>query len=231
MACLRLFEDHPQVLAEYRRQFRHVLVDELQVCFLCVFSLHVFFPRCHTRILPLYQRRFFSLSTLLWVSLTHTHFHQMPHSHFPPLQSPTFCFEQDTSTVQYRWLRALAGDRTSPSRASIFCAADDDQSIYGWRGAERTNVLRFLREFPKTKVRERETKERETKEREKKERETSCHLCEQRPFVTRGISRETCCHLRKTLSCHTRSSSSHLSQRPEFYPPPNQRERLVTCQA
>ena len=62
---------------------------------------------------------------------------------------------QDTSAVQYEWLRVLASAPTAATTARmprLFCAADDDQAIYGWRGAERTNVLRLQQDFPSLEV-------------------------------------------------------------------------------
>lgn len=83
LECLRLFRDNPDVLADYHRRFRYILVDEYQ----------------------------------------------------------------DTNVAQYLWLRLLA-----QSSRNICCVGDDDQSIYGWRGAEVDNILRFEEDFPGAKV-------------------------------------------------------------------------------
>ena len=83
LECLRLFREHPDVLAEYHKRFRYILVDEYQ----------------------------------------------------------------DTNIAQYLWLRLLA-----QGCSNICCVGDDDQSIYGWRGAEVDNILRFDKDFPGAKV-------------------------------------------------------------------------------
>ncbi len=74
-----IFQTHEDILAEYQRRFRYILVDEYQ----------------------------------------------------------------DTNVAQYLWLRLLAG-----GHKNICCVGDDDQSIYGWRGAEVGNILRFEKDFP-----------------------------------------------------------------------------------
>jgi DNA helicase-2/ATP-dependent DNA helicase PcrA len=77
--CVVIFQKFPDVLEQYQRWFRFILVDEYQ----------------------------------------------------------------DTNICQYLWLRLLA-----QSHKNICCVGDDDQSIYGWRGAEVGNILRFEKDFP-----------------------------------------------------------------------------------
>ncbi|HVG49516.1 MAG TPA: UvrD-helicase domain-containing protein, partial [Rubellimicrobium sp.] len=80
---IRIFREHGDVLEQYQRWFRYILVDEYQ----------------------------------------------------------------DTNIAQYLWLRLLA-----QAHRNVCCVGDDDQSIYGWRGAEVGNILRFEQDFPGAQV-------------------------------------------------------------------------------
>ncbi|KTD65008.1 DNA helicase II [Legionella shakespearei DSM 23087] len=54
---------------------------------------------------------------------------------------------QDTNTIQYAWIQLLAGEH-----AAVFAVGDDDQSIYGWRGAKVENIQQFSKDFKNTKI-------------------------------------------------------------------------------
>jgi DNA helicase-2/ATP-dependent DNA helicase PcrA len=76
--------------------------------------------------------------------------HELLRDHPPLLQHYRHRFGQllidefqDTNTLQYAFIRLLAGDS-----GQVFVVGDDDQAIYGWRGAKVENVNRFLRDFP-----------------------------------------------------------------------------------
>jgi len=54
---------------------------------------------------------------------------------------------QDTNSIQYAWVRILAGKQTN-----VFAVGDDDQSIYGWRGAKIENIQQYTKDFPGTRT-------------------------------------------------------------------------------
>lgn len=54
---------------------------------------------------------------------------------------------QDTNTIQYAWIRLLAGQQ-----AKVMVVGDDDQSIYGWRGAKVENIQKFSKDFSHTEI-------------------------------------------------------------------------------
>ena len=73
------------------------------------------------------------------VLLTHPVLRQHYQNRFSHILIDEF---QDTNKLQYDWLKLMAGEH-----AAVFAVGDDDQSIYGFRGAEVANMGRFLREF------------------------------------------------------------------------------------
>jgi DNA helicase-2/ATP-dependent DNA helicase PcrA len=54
---------------------------------------------------------------------------------------------QDTNTIQYAWLRVLSG-----KQIPVVAVGDDDQSIYGWRGAKIENIQQYSKDFPHTQI-------------------------------------------------------------------------------
>lgn len=58
---------------------------------------------------------------------------------------------QDTNYVQHHWLKLIT-NVTENKNVHLTCVGDDDQSIYGWRGAELKNILKFTNDYSKAKI-------------------------------------------------------------------------------
>jgi DNA helicase II / ATP-dependent DNA helicase PcrA len=105
------------------------------------------------KIYPLYQNRLKNLNCcdfgdlllhMLVIFQTHADVLQMYAERFKYILVDEY---QDTNVAQYLWLRLLAA-----YHKNLCCVGDDDQSIYGWRGAEVGNILKFEQDYPGAKT-------------------------------------------------------------------------------
>lgn len=105
------------------------------------------------KIYPIYQQRLRSLNCtdfgdLLLHMLTIFQAHPQVLEHYAQRFRYILVDEyQDTNVAQYLWLRLLAA-----YHKNLCCVGDDDQSIYGWRGAEVGNILKFEKDYPGAKI-------------------------------------------------------------------------------
>ncbi|MCO6392268.1 UvrD-helicase domain-containing protein [Aliihoeflea aestuarii] len=135
---IRIFKSHPDVLAEYHRRFKYILVDEYQDT---------------------------NTAQYMWLRLLAQRPRGVPGGRSPTVSRDTQVRDPssgetasytaegraaDRLPLDFSGAPAQAGERSERSAASvnICCVGDDDQSIYGWRGAEVDNILRFDKDFP-----------------------------------------------------------------------------------
>ena len=137
---IRLFREHPDVLRQYQHRFKFILVDEYQDT---------------------------NVAQYLWLRLLS----QAPSPSPLPVRgevglrsNPGEGERQSAALEAPSPAPSLRDEATSPQRGevkepspltapkNICCVGDDDQSIYGWRGAEVDNILRFEHDFPGAKV-------------------------------------------------------------------------------
>ncbi len=127
---IRLFREHPDVLRQYQHRFKFILVDEYQDT---------------------------NVAQYLWLRLLA----QAPSSKAAPSpvipgltegQNPESGGREDSARDSGSALSAHPGMTMQSAPRNICCVGDDDQSIYGWRGAEVDNILRFEHDFPGAKV-------------------------------------------------------------------------------
>nr|GAJ37162.1 probable DNA helicase II homolog [Bradyrhizobium sp. DOA9] len=129
---IRIFREHPDILRQYQQRFKFILVDEYQDT---------------------------NVAQYLWLRLLS----QAPSSNssLPGLTRQSIDSSEDGSPGLDASRRpgdddnndvALPAANEKPHVKNICCVGDDDQSIYGWRGAEVDNILRFEHDFPGAKV-------------------------------------------------------------------------------
>ncbi|KRQ01707.1 AAA family ATPase [Bradyrhizobium yuanmingense] len=125
---IRIFREHPDILRQYQQRFKFILVDEYQDT---------------------------NVAQYLWLRLLS----QAPSSTSPRLRgvaSRSDAGEGDSPSTElvetppHPGLLPASGEKETTK--NICCVGDDDQSIYGWRGAEVDNILRFEHDFPGAKV-------------------------------------------------------------------------------
>jgi DNA helicase-2/ATP-dependent DNA helicase PcrA len=135
LECIRLFRQNPDVLLKYQRRFKYILVDEYQDT---------------------------NVAQYLWLRLL-----SQPMAQATTALSPSSPGRDEVASPGDPRLTDLSEDvdgRDKPGhdvvvggereqkQKNICCVGDDDQSIYGWRGAEVDNILRFEHDFPGAKV-------------------------------------------------------------------------------
>ncbi|THD73621.1 MAG: AAA family ATPase [Bradyrhizobium sp.] len=135
---IRLFREHPDVLRQYQNRFKFILVDEYQDTNVAQYLW--------LRLLS--QPPSFLTSPRLRgeVDARSASGEGEPNANAVPAESPPHPDHLPASGA-----REQIGAPSSPLK-NICCVGDDDQSIYGWRGAEVDNILRFEHDFPGAKV-------------------------------------------------------------------------------
>ena len=144
--CIRLFREHPDVLEKYRSQFRYMLVDEYQDTNVAQYMwLRLLAGRApgSDQASPLRGGRNGEAvsgggdgsKNDSGVALSQETFTRTRNA---PSTSPQGGGEEP--------------DKANQTAPNLCCVGDDDQSIYGWRGAEVDNILRFDKDFPTAKV-------------------------------------------------------------------------------
>jgi DNA helicase II / ATP-dependent DNA helicase PcrA len=128
LECIRLFRDQSEVLRQYQARFRYILVDEYQDT---------------------------NVAQYLWLRLLGQ---SIPTASLPGSTRQSIPSNEEDGSPGHAPSARPGDDENSephaPARTlkNICCVGDDDQSIYGWRGAEVDNILRFEHDFPGARV-------------------------------------------------------------------------------
>jgi len=141
LECIRLFREQPDVLRQYQGRFKYILVDEYQDTNVAQYLwLRLLAQRSILRDAALRAAPQEEASRDAKLEAT-----PIPH----PEEAPTGPARSGRPDDE---LSAVSKDEAPasppPMPKNICCVGDDDQSIYGWRGAEVDNILRFEHDFP-----------------------------------------------------------------------------------
>jgi DNA helicase-2/ATP-dependent DNA helicase PcrA len=130
---IRLFREHPDVLRQYQNRFKFILVDEYQDTNVAQYLWLRLLAQAPSLVIPEVAQR-----------LSGIHNHRANEGETVVMDSglaPSGAPRNDEKEVA-----------PQPHAKNICCVGDDDQSIYGWRGAEVDNILRFDHDFPGAKI-------------------------------------------------------------------------------
>ena len=149
LETIRLFRAHPDVLADYQRRFKYILVDEYQDTNVAQYlwlrllaQTQVTSPRAPLPSPPVGEGAERAIASEAGEGLAR----EARHAEEAPSPGASLRSAPPSPTRG-------EGEQSSPlaldkQPKNICCVGDDDQSIYGWRGAEVDNILRFERDFP-----------------------------------------------------------------------------------
>jgi ATP-dependent DNA helicase UvrD/PcrA len=137
---IRLFREHPDVLRQYQHRFKFILVDEYQDTNVAQYLW--------LRLLAQAPSSFTSPRLRGEVGLRSNPGEGEP----PRAESAESAPHPDPLPVKNGEREQIAPPSPQAPPKNICCVGDDDQSIYGWRGAEVDNILRFDHDFPGAKV-------------------------------------------------------------------------------
>ena len=126
LECIRLFREHPEVLRQYQARFKFILVDEYQDTNVAQYLWLRLLAQRTSAAAPIPGRR----------------------EAASPESITTAAGTMDSGLAPDGAPRNDGDERAPPAAKNICCVGDDDQSIYGWRGAEVDNILRFEHDFP-----------------------------------------------------------------------------------
>ena len=131
---IRLFREHPDVLRQYQNRFKFILVDEYQDTNVAQYLWLRLLAQAPTFVIPEAAQRLSGI-----------------HNHGADEKAAT-AVVMDSGLAPSGAPRNDEKAAPPPHAKNICCVGDDDQSIYGWRGAEVDNILRFEHDFPGAKV-------------------------------------------------------------------------------